>query len=244
MAMASVEDFNVQWTLWTEWLGSLLSFVGLSNIFDTFFVNSSYLHESAKLLILGSIIETGRRLCQWLIERFRYQYFLSARFDEGDPSYEWLVLFLTEENVWEKSREFIVTARSSKRKWAVTSGPGAMVAGNADYVPSFGAPQLFRWNGYWIEVTRLKDSQLAPYGNYKSFASLQLIIYTREMTVLSALVEEARVRYDETSKQNVTIYSVDSVTRTMVPDRCGIMSRQNSVVLSIHSFWRRVSSTL
>ena len=31
------------------------------------------------------------------------------------------------------------------------------------------------------------------------------------MRVLSALVEEARLRYTVTSKQNVTIYSVDSV---------------------------------
>ena len=31
------------------------------------------------------------------------------------------------------------------------------------------------------------------------------------MSVLSALVEEARVRYNETSKQHVTIHSVDSV---------------------------------
>lgn len=109
-------------------------------------------------------------------------------------------------------------------------GPGAAVEGNADYVPSFGAPQLFRWHGYWVEITRFKESQVAPYGNYRSFASLQLMsviweyytsslqlivilnsIYTREMTVLSALVEEARLRYNETSKQHVTVYSVDSV---------------------------------
>jgi hypothetical protein len=82
------------------------------------------------------------------------------------------------------------------------------------------------------------------------------------MSVLSALVEEARVRYSETSKQNVTIYSVDSVTsnffcfsffpitltvmssRTMAQGQCGIMSRPNSVALSIHSYWRKASSNL
>ena len=98
----------------------------------------------------------------------------------------------TQENVWKNSRDFIVTARSSKRKWAVTSGrnmdqytqiysdeylgPGAAIEGNADYVPSFGAPQLFRWKGHWVEITRLKDNQLAPYGSFKSFASLQLTL--------------------------------------------------------------------
>jgi hypothetical protein len=28
----------------------------------------------------------------------------------------------TQENVWKNSRDFVVTARSSKRKWAVKSG--------------------------------------------------------------------------------------------------------------------------
>lgn len=36
------------------------------------------------------------------------------------------------------------------------------------------------------------------------------------MTVLSALVEEARLRYNETSKQHVTIYSVDAVGSSSV----------------------------
>ena len=55
------------------------------------------------------------------------------------------------------------------------TGPGAAVEGNADYVPSFGAPQLFRWRGNWVEVTRLKDSAVQPYGVFRSFTSLQLM---------------------------------------------------------------------
>lgn len=64
------------WSLLTEWIVSLISRIGLSSIFDTLFANS-YLQESAKLLVLGSIIETGRRLCQWLIERFQFREFCS-----------------------------------------------------------------------------------------------------------------------------------------------------------------------
>jgi len=71
-AMGSVVDLGAQWKLWVEFLASLMSIVGLSTLFDTLFANS-YLQESAKLLILGSIIETGRRLCQWVIERFKFR---------------------------------------------------------------------------------------------------------------------------------------------------------------------------
>ena len=146
------------WSLLTEWIVSLISRIGLSSIFDTLFANS-YLQESAKLLVLGSIIETGRRLCQWLIERFQFREFCSfpsneilltisrsygrvflvssvwrrrsclrmARLIFGKAENKvtqirWRVNWQTEENVWKKSRDFIVTSRSSRRKWAVTSG--------------------------------------------------------------------------------------------------------------------------
>ena len=71
--MVSVEDINTQWALLTEWLSSLLSFIGLSSLVDNVSINSTYLHESAKLLILGSVIEAGRRLSQWLMERFKFR---------------------------------------------------------------------------------------------------------------------------------------------------------------------------
>lgn len=50
-----------------------------------------------------------------------------------------------------------------------------MVQGNADYIPNFGAPQLFRWSGYWVEITRSKDSHITSYGSHKSSESLQLM---------------------------------------------------------------------
>ena len=59
-------------SLWGDW--SIMSFtriMGFSFIASLF--SKSYMVDSAKLLILGSLIETGRRLFQWLIERFRFR---------------------------------------------------------------------------------------------------------------------------------------------------------------------------
>lgn len=56
-----------------EWLlASIMPTFGLSTLYETLFANS-YLQESAKLLILGLIIEVGRRVCQWLVERFKFR---------------------------------------------------------------------------------------------------------------------------------------------------------------------------
>ncbi|KAJ7679552.1 hypothetical protein DFH06DRAFT_1121235 [Mycena polygramma] len=51
--------------------GQLASSLGLSSLAQTLGVLShSYVRSSLKLLVLGSIVETGRRIFRWLIERF------------------------------------------------------------------------------------------------------------------------------------------------------------------------------
>ncbi|KAF8877085.1 hypothetical protein CPB84DRAFT_379184 [Gymnopilus junonius] len=82
---------------------------------------NSYLIDSLKLLLLGWIIEGGRRFLAWVMGRFKpLQYSITAQFVESDPTYEWLILFLTEEKIWSRSRHFYVNATSSKRRWSVT----------------------------------------------------------------------------------------------------------------------------
>jgi len=37
---------------------------------------------------------------------------------------------------------------------------GAHADENADYVPTYEMPQLFRWNRYWLEIKRSKTTQM------------------------------------------------------------------------------------
>ena len=100
----------------SSFLGSnfLTRVMGFS-FFASMFQSNSYMVDSIRLFLLGTIIETGRRFCQWLIERFRFrqykllyshdkkprlltgssvEYSITAQFNEGDPAYEWIILFL------------------------------------------------------------------------------------------------------------------------------------------------------
>ncbi|GLB44345.1 putative mitochondrial chaperone BCS1 [Lyophyllum shimeji] len=192
--------------------GSGLSFnhiMGLS--FVAGMASNPYLWDSARLLILGTLIETGRRLCQWLMERFKFQYCITAQFTEGDPSYEWIVLFLTQENVWRRSRDFRVNEKNSKRKWGLKLGPE--VDGSADYVPTYKRPQLFRWKGYWMELKRSQDRPERDHqGGIHAPSTMYLSIYTLDMNVLYKFVEETRVRYKKVSRPNVTVHMADMPT--------------------------------
>ncbi|KAK7052752.1 P-loop containing nucleoside triphosphate hydrolase protein [Favolaschia claudopus] len=194
----------------TQWL---TSFMGLSSIFAAVgMLSSAFLGSSIRMLILGSIVETGRRLFQWVTARMRFQYSITAQFNEGDPAYEWIVLFLTQENVWRRSQEFTVTATNSRRKWSVKTWLDPKVEGNAEYVPTYQAPQLFRWKGHWVEIKRSKegDTRMNPFALHSTVATIYLTIYTLDLKLLSALVEDARARYVEVNRPNVVIHLADS----------------------------------
>jgi mitochondrial chaperone BCS1 len=217
---------------------------------------------TARLFVLGVLIEMGRRFMQWLMQRLNFRAFtdpsassiirtdtghpefcITAQFDHGDPAYEWILLFLTQEKIWKRTRDFKVTAHNSRRKWGIKPGAdaGIDVEENADYVPTYEMPQIFRWRGHWVEVRRDKGFVSAgpgmPPGGGGSIylrydlkiASKSLFtdsgvlstrvltyilghsIYSLNMAVLSALVEDARQRYIEVSRPHVTIHMADSV---------------------------------
>jgi hypothetical protein len=83
---------------------------------------------------------------------------ITAEFENGDPAYEWMLLFLTQEKIWKRTRDFKVTAHNSRRKWGINPGAdaGIDIEENADYVPTYEMPQIFRWRGNWVEVRRDK----------------------------------------------------------------------------------------
>ncbi|KAJ8518218.1 hypothetical protein ONZ45_g4660 [Pleurotus djamor] len=180
---------------------------------------NAHFADTWKVLLLGSLIEAGRRFFSWAVERLSFKYSVTARFAEGDPAYEWIILFLTEKKVWHRSRDFWVNSKTSARKWGIAPGQEAQQPSKeteeelTDYVPIYEIPQLFKWKGYWLEIHRQTGaSQFNPRTNAYSngAAALHLTIYSYNMSILKSIVDEARQRYIEVSKPNVIIHSSDT----------------------------------
>lgn len=57
-------------------------------------LNSPYIQESIRFFFLGSVLETGRRIFQWTLDRFTSGFFVTAHFQQGDWAYDWLNEFL------------------------------------------------------------------------------------------------------------------------------------------------------
>ncbi|KAJ6547873.1 P-loop containing nucleoside triphosphate hydrolase protein [Mycena sp. CBHHK59/15] len=140
------------------------------------------------------------------------EYSLTAKFDEGDPANEWILLFLTQENVWQRSRNFTVSATNSRRKWSVKTWVDPTVKGSTEYVPSYQQPQLFHWRGCWIEIQRSSDTgqgSFMPPGIYMPTATIYFT-YAVVLFIVSFLVEDARARYVEINRPNVVIHLIDT----------------------------------
>jgi chaperone BCS1 len=110
-----------------------------------------------------------------------------------------------------------------------------------EYVPTYQAPQLFKWKGYWAEVRRERENSnrmgsinimgepgqtmgnlLLTYSLFFYFNVIKLTpcsffrLYTRDMRALSSFIEDARQRYVKTSQPHVTVYTINQV-RTHCP---------------------------
>jgi chaperone BCS1 len=68
-------------------------------------------------------------------------------------------MYQMKESVWRHSWNFKISAKTLQKKNGVR--PSEVSKGHksehAEYVPTYQKPQIFRWNGYWIEITRNID---------------------------------------------------------------------------------------
>ncbi|KAF8656120.1 hypothetical protein AX16_002758 [Volvariella volvacea WC 439] len=188
----------------SSWTSSLPSFAGLTNF--ALFAGSTQFVDGVKLLIFGQLLELFRELFFWLVERFRLQFCTTAEFAEGDPVYEWMIHWLNQSNVWKQTRDFRVHLKTLKRRWAINTENAP-----ADYVPMYERPRLFRWKGYWIEISRTQNAAGTDGSHMERV--LYIKIYTLDMSALSTLIEEAKREYTKATHTTVTIYSVDSGMR-------------------------------
>ncbi|KAJ7893203.1 hypothetical protein B0H13DRAFT_2037611 [Mycena leptocephala] len=107
--------------------------------------------ELFRFIFLGTIVETGRQMAQWISDFTR-----DSEFVMGDFAYDWVVNYLENHRVWNESRSFMVVARNAATRPYPKSNLGK-IDGHPDplYEPATSQnPSLFRWKGYWMSVTK------------------------------------------------------------------------------------------
>ncbi|KAG8894661.1 hypothetical protein FRB99_001068, partial [Tulasnella sp. 403] len=223
------------------------------------FLNNPYIFESLRFFFLGSVLETGRRIFQWTLDRFTSGFFVTAHFQQGDWAYDWLNEFLAAQEIWTNSREYRVTASNIEKEWSFTPGAsssteksiaGPLERGIPDghprplYFPASEMPQVLRWRGHWIQIAR-KAGVITYNAAVEENASLTLTVYTRRKKVLDDLVEEARLYYLSTKKPPLAAHTKKSnLTLRAVFEQSDYTYSWLLAFLNNHGAWKNANEVI
>lgn len=73
MDMSSISSI-AHGTSWESIVNWIVAYIGASTAFPAL-ASNGVIWDSVKLLILGSVVETGRRLFRWVVDRFKIRMF-------------------------------------------------------------------------------------------------------------------------------------------------------------------------
>lgn len=178
--------------------------------------------DGVKLVVLGTTVETARRVSSSAWSHFVNSFFLTAHFSEEDYPYDWLMLWLSRRPEWQRSREFETTTRNS------VSGLGSRVADNSFgdeddddragqgdeddtpgrvktrvvFQPTFDTTHTIYYRGHWLRVKRSRNSG--------GCEVLSISVVARNNSILKQLVLQAKKEYEAESVHRIQIYFADS----------------------------------
>ncbi|KAG6837401.1 hypothetical protein H0H93_010019 [Arthromyces matolae] len=183
----------------------------------------SALRDWLKLIVIGGIFESFRRLMMTCYRKFLDSFFIRATFDSNDASYR-------------KTRDMQITTFTSGG-----NSPAVVLEGEEEYstssyykssrkisyLPSTSMTYSLWYKRRWITIQRMQQSN-GPYGDKEN--TLHISILTRNHNVLIELLQEARRLYMAGQEHSMCIYVSDS-SNNWNHVACRAKRSLNSIVL-------------
>ncbi|KAK0457019.1 uncharacterized protein EV420DRAFT_1550967 [Desarmillaria tabescens] len=173
--------------------------------------------DGMKLVVLGGTVETARRVSSSAWSHFVNSFFLTAHFSEEDYPYDWLMLWLSRQPEWQRSREFETTTRSSSG-FARTADnsfgddeddeeeddePGR-VKTRVVFQPTFDTTHTIFYRGHWLRIKRGRKN------DGSGCEVLSISVVARNNSILKQLVLQAKREYEAEAVHRIQIYFADS----------------------------------
>ncbi|CAK5267750.1 unnamed protein product [Mycena citricolor] len=195
-------------------LASFASVKDLSSLVALLF-SFGALRDWVKILIFGSLLETLRRVAFATYYKAIASFWITARFDENDSSYDWMMVWLSKQPSWSKAREVEISTRS----FGLNSN-AVLIEGEEDeknlsqlstrrlaYLPSPSTSYSMWYHHRYMAISRVQ-SKTGYYG--KTEDSLEISIMARSHRVLNELLLEAKKQYMAAEEQFISVYISDS----------------------------------
>ncbi|KAF8505062.1 BCS1 N terminal-domain-containing protein [Gautieria morchelliformis] len=173
-----------------------------------------------KLVVIGGLIETFRRFADRTWNWFLNTWFITAYFDNTDDTFEWMMVWLAKQSIWEKAREVHISTAS----WGQTHHKGVEIPGDETehstengfqtkrklaYLPAYGTKHWLRYRGTWMSVSRSKSEPQDAWSSRKQ-ESIEISLFTRDRRILRSLLHDAKKVYKKEDEDTVEIYGADS----------------------------------
>ncbi|GJJ07005.1 hypothetical protein Clacol_001203 [Clathrus columnatus] len=170
-----------------------------------------------KLMLIGGIIETSRRLVfslwsqlwTWLVGLCC----ITVQFDSNDDVHYWMMVWLGNQSIWDSSRNICITSAYSHH--TSIHDPDDQDHGRSEpfadqqlqYLPNYGSFNWFNYKGTWISVKRRRrNNESNPI--FRSGKQEEILILSWKRALLQEILKEAKDA--SKSKDVINIYSPGS----------------------------------
>jgi chaperone BCS1 len=190
----------------------------LSSLLSPFSSPSAALIDGVKFVVIGSSIETARRVSVSAWSQFVNSFYLTAHFSEEDFPFDWLMHWLSKQPAWGRSREFETTTRTTTAGRSKTAevydeddnededdelAPGKQKL-KVVFRPTFDTTHSIWYKGHWLRVKRSKKT------DGSDVEVLSISVVARNNSILKQLVLQAKKEYETDAEHRVNIYFADS----------------------------------
>ncbi|KAF8966254.1 P-loop containing nucleoside triphosphate hydrolase protein [Flammula alnicola] len=179
----------------------------------TLLLSFSALGNWLKLVVLGSVLETCRRLGLHFYYKIYSSFFITARFDEDDSSYDWMMVWLSSQPSWKQARDVQISTRTFGLNSSAVMIEGeeenssSFVNNNRQlaYIPSVASVHSFWYKRHWVRVSR--STREGYYGRREDI--LEICILSRDHLILNDLLIQAKKTYQQAQEHMISVYVSD-----------------------------------
>ncbi|KAI0372629.1 P-loop containing nucleoside triphosphate hydrolase protein [Pilatotrama ljubarskyi] len=174
----------------------------------TMLLSFSAVRDWLKLLMLGAVVETCRRILTKSYYGLLNYFWITATFDGNDECVDWLMFWLSKHSIFRTARTLDVTTRSFGRNSTIAE------TGNSDdndgrkisFLPSLLTTYTLWYKYRYVTITRDQVTD-GPWNSPRQ--TLQIRILTRDHEILRELLLEAKKLYHQASENMISIYVSD-----------------------------------
>ncbi|KAE9397180.1 P-loop containing nucleoside triphosphate hydrolase protein [Gymnopus androsaceus JB14] len=176
---------------------------------------SSAIRDWAKLIVIGGIFETCRRFASNSYSDLLSSFRIEAVFDDDDPTYGWMLIWLSKQPSWREIRAVEVVVDNNELNDSHTivleeeglSKYDGRIPRKVVYTPSPSRTYSMWYKQRYMTVTRIQEQTSRWSG--KSNA-LHISILSRNSHILKDLIRDARMEFLRSQDNRLSIYTSDS----------------------------------